>query len=156
MSLREFKKQASEDFLMHRNNLRENYSWIENYCNNNYGKGNYLDWLAERFELININKTELINLIGIDYIKSHSFGFRIRPTLKNAVDLLRNILIDNSIEFKYKKNGNRAVLELLQQIRDNLTHQGKYEVESEQYKRNLYIITNASIISDRIVKLIDK
>jgi hypothetical protein len=65
MSLKEFKKQASENFIKHRNNFRENYTWIENYCKNKYGKGDYLDWLSKRYNLIEVNRKELINLISI-------------------------------------------------------------------------------------------
>ena len=156
MSLKEFKNKVSSDYIEHRNNFKDNYTWIENYCKKKYGKKNYLDWLAERLNLIEVNRVELINLVSIDYIKSHSLGFVVRPTLKDATNLLRNLLIDRTIEFNYTKNENRAVLELLKQIRDNLTHQGKYEIDRNQLERNVHIIKNASIISGRIVELIDE
>ena len=63
--------------------------------------------------------------------------------------------MDNEIKHKYKKSLERAVFELLQVIRDNITHYGKFEYTKKQYNRNLTLIKNASLITYSLVQEIE-
>lgn len=154
--MREFKEKVSAEYQNHRNNFRDCYSFIENYCKKKYNNGNYLDLLSENTKLIEICKEEISEVIQQDYIKSNNYDFEVRPIVKNATDFLRKEILGEEIEHKYKKSLERAVYELLQAIRDNITHYGKLEHSEEQYNRNLILIKNASLITCSLVQEIEE
>ena len=111
--------------------------------------------LSETTNLTDTCNKEIIKLIQQDYIKSNNYKFKVRPNIKNATDFLRKEILGEEIEHKYKKSLERAVYELLQAIRDNITHYGKLEYSENQYNRNLILIKNASFITCTLVKEIE-
>ena len=153
--MREFNEKASEEYQFHRTNFRDCYTYIEDYCQIKFNSGNYLDLLAETTNLKEICRKEIIEIIKQDYVKSQSNNFNIRPIVKNATDFLRKEILGEDIEHKYKKSLERAVYELLKAIRDNITHQGKFEISENQYKRNEILIKNASLITCSLVQEIE-
>lgn len=153
--MREFKEKESEEYRNHRNNFRDCYSYIENYCQEKYNNGNYLDLLSETTNLTDTCNKEITKLIQQDYIKSNNYKFKVRPNIKNATDFLRKEILGEDIEHKYKKSLERAVYELLQAIRDNITHYGKLEYLENQYNRNLILIKNASLITCTLAQEIE-
>ena len=153
--MREFKEKVSEEYKNHRNDFRDYYSFIENYCKEKYNNGNYLDLISKDINLTKSCKKEISELIQQDYIKSNNYNFKVRPDVKNATDFLRKEILDSEVEHKYQKSLERAVYELLQAIRDNITHYGKFEHTKEQYNRNLILIKNASLITKVVVSKIE-
>lgn len=128
--INKFKKKALEDgYATYRENLLTNFAWIENFCKENYGKGDYIHWLSEKINLFEENEKTLTELVGLDYIKSNSLNFQVSPTIKSATDFLRKKLLDTTIQANYEKSESRAAFELLKQVRDNLIHSGKFEME---------------------------
>lgn len=153
--MKEYKEKESDEYRNYRNDFRDCYSFIENYCKEKYNTGNYLDLLSETTNLIETCKHEIIDLIQQDYIKSSNFNFEVRPNIKSATDFLRHKMLGLEIEYKYKKSLERAVYELLQAMRDNITHYGKFEHLELQYNRNLVLIKNASKITLKIIQQIE-
>jgi len=154
--VREFKEKISEEYQNHRNNFRDCYTYIENYGRNKYKSGNYLDFLAKTTNATETCKNEIEKIIQQDYIKANGNNFNVNPRLKNATDFLRKEILGKNVQHNYNKSLERAIYELLQTIRDNLIHYGKFEVSENQYERNYLIIKNASIISDNLVKQLEK
>lgn len=153
--MNKFKSKAKEDGNWdNRSNFRHNYAEFENYCHTNYGKGNFLDWASNKFQIFEHCKSLLSELVEMDIIKSHSNNFKISPTIENATNLLRQELLDESIKSNYKKDPNRAAFELLALIRHNLNHQNKSELEEDQYIRNSNIIRIANEISNILMEQI--
>lgn len=154
--MKEFKKKVTEDNYYYRNNLKDNYTFIEKFAKYKYKTGNYLDYISNETNMIKSNSKEIIEIIKQDYIKSNSLGFELNQTVKNATDFLRKELLNQKIDVIYKKGAERAVFELLKQIRDNITHNGKFEITEEQYRRNFKLVKNASIITEEVVNFIEK
>ncbi len=155
MPIKEYREKETAELKEYRANFRDNYTFIEAYCKHKFNSGNYLDLLSKETNLIETCTNEIEILISQEYIKSNSFGFNVTPSVKNATDFLRIEMIGTEGEHQYKKSSERAVYEILQQLRDNLTHDGKFEVSEEQFERNSILIKNASIISNSIVKILE-
>lgn len=155
MSLKKYREKESNEFRKYRNDFRDNYSFMENYCKKEFNSGNYLDLISKKTNLIEACPNEIIELIKQDYIKSNDYRFQVKPDVKNATDFLREKLLNTETEHQYKKSLERAVYELLQVIRDNLTHYGKFEISDKQYDRNLVLIKNAAIISFAVINAIE-
>jgi len=153
--MKQYKEKESEEYRNYRNDLRDFYSFIENYCKEKYNTGNYLDLLSETTNLAETCKQEIIELIQQDYIKSSNYNFEVRPKIKSATDFLRYKMLGLEIEHNYKKSLERAIYELLQAIRDNITHYGKFEYSEIQYNRNLILTKNASKITWKVVQEIE-
>ena len=153
--MKEYKEKESEEYRIYRNDFRDCYSFIENYCTEKYNTGNYLDLLSETTNLTETCKHEIIDLIQQDYIKSSNYNFEVRPIIKSATDFLRYKMLGLEIEHNYKKSLERSVYELLQAMRDNITHYGKFEHLVLQYNRNLILIKNASKITWKVVQDIE-
>lgn len=153
--MKEYKEKESEEYRNYRNDFRDYYSFIENYCKEKYNTGNYLDLSSETIKLTETCKQEIIELIQQDYIKSINYNFDIGPNIKSATDFLRFKIIELETEHNYKKSLERAVFELLQAIRDNITHYGKFEHSEIQHNRNLNLIKNASKIACIVVQEIE-
>lgn len=150
-----FKSRAKEDGNWeNRSNFRDNYAEFENYCHTNYGKGNFLDWASEKFEIFEPNRSLVSELVQMETIKSHNNNFDVSPTIEDATNLLRQILLDPTIKSNYKKGPNRATFELIALIRHNLNHQNKSELEDKQYVRNSKIVLNANKIFNVLMEQI--
>jgi len=139
-----------------RGNLKENYSLLEKYCKDEIGKKATVLLLSEKHNLL--QNDEIVNavksIIELDYIKSNNFDFKVNPDIKNATDFLRHILLGVEIESNFAHNGSKAILYLLQQIRDNITHNGKFELDDEQFERNYQFVKAGSEISDKIIEML--
>jgi hypothetical protein len=155
LKMKNFIEKASEEYRDHRNNFRDCYAYIEHYCKKKYNSGNYLDLLSETTSLTETCKKEISEIIKQDYIKSNNYNFEVRPNVKSATDFLRNKILGKNIEHVYNKSLERAIYELLQVLRDNITHYGKLEHSNEQYNRNLILIKNASLITCSLVQDLD-
>lgn len=156
MSLKKFKKKQTSELKDYRTNFRDNYTFLEAYCKKEFNSGNYLDLLSEKTNLIEKNSSEIKEIISQDYIKSNGFDFNVTPDIKNATDFLRIELLGNKETHNYKKTQERAVYEILQQLRDNLIHDGKFEISDEQFHRNFILLKNASIISSSVIEILEK
>lgn len=154
--MKPFKERAAGDGnLINRANFRENYAEFEKYCKQHYGKGNFLDWAAEQFNILNESQEYVIELVKLNTIKSHNFNFEISPNIENATSLLRKELLDSSIKTTYTKSPNRATFELLSLVRNNLNHQNKSEMDEDQYLRNYNIVKFANLISEILLNKIE-
>tara|TARA_R110002049_G_scaffold69023_1_gene178836 strand:+ start:5293 stop:5769 length:477 start_codon:yes stop_codon:yes gene_type:complete len=156
MSLKEFKKKETIKLKEYRTSYRDNYTFLETYCKKEFNSGNYLDLLSKKTNLIEQNSREIKEIVEQDYIKSNNYDFKVTPDVQNATDFLRIELLGMQGKHNYKKSTERAVYEILQQIRDNLTHYGKFEVSNEQFDRNFILIKNASIISSSLIKILEE
>lgn len=153
--MKQFKEKVTNEYRQHRYEIRENFTWFENFCKESYSKGNFFDKFSRDYDVLSGNENEIQEIISLNYIKSHSYGFRVRPTIKGATDLLRNLYIDQSIRYSYSKNPNHALIEILKQVRDNITHHGKFEITSDQMERNFILVKNCSIILARIISFLE-
>jgi len=150
-----FKAKASKDNLLtYRAVFRENYSEMERYCADNNHKKNCTDWIANQINLFEGNEKIIRDLVSLEPIRSNNLNFKVTPTVQKATDFLRKRLIDDSIQTDYDKSESRAVFELVQQIRDNLTHQNKSEIERNQYERNHEILKLGSELTNSIIEKI--
>lgn len=154
--MREFQEKVSGEYRNYRDNFRDSYTYIENYGRNKYKSGNYLNFVAKTTNATEICQNEIAEIIRLDYIKSNANNFNVRPKVKNSTDFLRKEILKKNEQHNYNKSLERALYELLQTIRDNITHYGKFEVSENQYERNFVLIKNASIIANNIVKQIEK
>lgn len=135
----------------YRNNFRDNYSEIENLSKKENQRNNLINWLGNKIDIINENEDLVTDLIKMDYVKSNSFQFQVKPDVKSATDFLRKYMLDKEIKSDFKGSQNEALLIILRQIRDNLTHYNKSEIESVQFNRNYKLIEIGSKISDIII-----
>ena len=154
--MREFQEKVSEEYRNHRDNFRDCYTYIEKYGRNKFKNGNYLDFVAKTTNATEICQNEIAEIIRLDYIKSNGNNFKVRPTVKNSTDYLRKEILKKNVQHSYNKSLERALYELLQTIRDNIVHYGKFEVSENQYERNFVLIKNASIIANNLVEQIEK
>ncbi len=155
-NLNEFNdKIKGTDYYFHRNNFRDNYTFLEKYCKENYKNKNVHICLPKIFNFI--KEEEILKnvkiLIALDYIKDNNFGFNVNPSVKNSTDLLRQHLLNNDANV-IDDNQNKSLFVLLKQIRDNLIHDGKFELEEMQFERNLEITKIASEISNTIIVIL--
>lgn len=151
--IRAFKSRANEDgFEKHRNSFRENFTWLEAYCKEAYGKGDFINWLSKQVDIIKGNEDAIRGLVELDYIKSNSLNFEVSPTVRDATDFLRKLPPIQKLSQKDISDQSNAVLILLKQLRDNITHSGKFETETTQYERNYHLINLASNLSDVVIE----
>jgi|ERR1035437_1190623 hypothetical protein len=148
-------KASNTEFLSLISTFSINYTRLDKYCKLNYGKGNFIEWISEKINLLSGNEELVKELIMLDYIGDNSLNYEKSPTVINATDYLRKILIDNSIISKWKKSDSRAIFEILKQIRDNITHFGKFEIEDSQFDRNFLIIKIATKLSESMIEKIN-
>ncbi len=156
MSLKEYRKKETTKLKEYRTIFRDNYTFLENYCKKEFNNGNYLDLLSRKTNLIERNSNEIKEIIEQDYIKSNNYDFNVTLDVQNATDFLRIELLGIEGKHNYKKSAERAVYEILKQIRDNLTHYGKFEITDEQFGRNFILIKNASIISSSLIEILEE
>jgi hypothetical protein len=153
----EFRKKINgSDNEKFRANLKENYTLLEKYCKEKIGKKATVMLLSDRLDLHkNIDVVNAIkSIIELDYIKSNSLNFEVNLDVKNATDFLRQNLLGIETESKFAHNESKAILYLLQQIRDNITHNGKFELDEEQFERNYKLVKAGSEISDKIIEML--
>ncbi|HLS11805.1 MAG TPA: hypothetical protein VK050_06560 [Flavobacteriaceae bacterium] len=149
--MKRFREKETEELKKYRNDFRDNFAYIESFCKKKFkGKFN-LDLLSKQTNLAEICREEIVELIEQDYIRSNSYNFEIRPSVKNATDFLRKEILNEKIDVTYRGNVERAVFDLLKEIRDNLVHYGKFEVDDAQYDRNFILIKNATLITATLI-----
>lgn len=143
------------EYIKSREILRDTYTAIEKYCKANKIKKNHLEWISNQINLLDNeeSKKNIIELIKLDYVHSNELNFQIKPNIKNATDFLRNKLlnIENENQYKIKYNETRAVLSIIEQVRHNLTHDGKFETDAHQLQRNTELLKYCTIILDDII-----
>lgn len=139
-----------------RANLKENYTILEKYCKDNIGKKATVMLLSQKLNLLQNHEivTAIKSIIELDYIKSNSLDFIVNPDVKSSTDFLRHILLGIEIESNFAYNESKAILYLLKQIRDNITHNGKYELDEKQLERNYKFVKAGSEISDKIIEML--
>lgn len=153
-NLEEFNKKVKEnDYYIYRNNFRDNYTFLEKYCKENFKNKNVHNCLPQNFNFI--NETEIYektkNLTDLEYIKDNNYEFKVNPTVEKSTNLLREA-------FANKENGsvnedelNKSIFLLLKQVRDNLIHDGKFDLEENQFNRNYEITKISSEMTDLII-----
>lgn len=146
------------DYYFYRNNFRESYTFLEKYCKENFKNKNVHICLPQKINFIEIAEIlkELKKIIELDYIKDNNYGFDINPNVKKSTDLLREYFNSENINYASDDEYNKSLFVLLKQVRDNLTHDGKFELEDLQFKRNYEIIKIASEITDKIIEVLKK
>lgn len=157
-NFREFiTKIEGTEYEVNRHNFREYYTALENFWKTNKVKSNPLDWLSNRIDLTNEEKIkeDIINLITLDYVKANDFRFEVKPLIRNATNFLRNELLQEQNEHNFNKNKTMAILLIIEQIRNNITHDGKIELEENQYNRNEELILYSQNILEYIVQNIE-
>lgn len=155
--IRMFREKLSQDQenLENRRTLHEHYEWLESYWQNKYTGNNHVDKFVEEFgdyyweiEAIkeNARKFSFYPPVG-----SSKRNFEPTESIIRATFYLRYFSglheeefpdVDNEKETgeKWKKSSFNALLTILKQIRDNLFHGRKMELENEQYNRNKELI----------------
>lgn len=148
MSLKDFRKEASTDGNNEiRGELHDRYTWLENHCNDK----NHLSKLSQEYDLHLEGGTDLLDrLKKLIPIKSNDFNFKVRPIIQSASNYLKG-----NENHGYKGNKSFAILQIIKEIRDNLTHHGKHEIDSQQYKRNMELVYIANEYLSILIDLIE-
>lgn len=153
-NLDEFNNKVNNtDYSNYRNNFKDKYTFLEKYCKENYKNKNVHSCLPQKFNFLNeveiLNKTK--ELINLEYIKDNNYGFIVNPSVQKSTDLLRAVFANQENENINKVELNKSLFQLLKQIRDNLIHDGKFELEENQFNRNFQITKISSEMSDLII-----
>lgn len=154
-NLDEFNNKVKDtDYSNYRNNFKDNYTFLEKYCKENHKNKNVHSCLPQNFNFINeeeiYEKTK--KLVDLEYIKDNNFGFNINPTVQKSTDLLREIFANQENGNVNQVELNKSLFQILKQVRDNLTHDGKFELEENQFNRNYEITKISSEMTDLIIK----
>ena len=143
------------EYIKSREILRDNYTAIEKYCKANKINKNHLEWISGQIDLLDNeeSKKNIIELIKLDYVRGNDFFFKVKPEVVRASDFLRSALlnVENENQHKIKYNQTRAVLYIIEQVRHNLTHDGKFETDDNQLERNTKLVKYCALILDDIV-----
>lgn len=138
----EFYQNAGTDYLKSRELLRDHYTLIERLARSLSERKDILQTVSLQTNIFNRCRENVDHIVTQPYIKSNSFNFKIRPGTIISTNLIREAIENN-------EDGNhtieKAIFQLVKEIRDNLTHDGKFEI-GEQKKRNLLFVSNAASI----------
>jgi hypothetical protein len=139
--------------------FHEAYEWFEGFLVA-YGR-NAFDKFSLEYQDFYWNKSSIKDLtkklILYPPIGSSKLDFEPTPTILRSTYFLRKVcgipLDENelSIANKWKKSEFQAILEIIKQIRNNLFHGMKMNLEENQYKRNKELIAIASELMTEIL-----
>ena len=156
-NLNEFNSKVKDtDYSSYRNNFKTNYTFLEKYCKENYNNKNVYNCLPQKFDFINEEEIYIKTkkLIDLEYIKDNNLGFNVNPNVQKSTNLLREVFGNQKNENVDQVELNKSLFQLLKQVRNNLTHDGKFELEENQLNRNYEITKISSDISDLIINKI--
>lgn len=141
--------------LLQRRQFHEQYEWLEAYIDERYSN-NHIERFSNEFGKF-LWKFDEIKSVAHSFalyppIGSSSLGFEPTLTIKRATfhllyfsgvleEEFPEINNDKEIGQKWMKNSFNALFVIVKQIRDNLFHGKKIEIEEEQYQRNKELIT---------------
>src|SRR5690625_6437042 len=114
--MKRFREKETEELKKYRNDFRDNFAYIESFCKKKFkGKFN-LDLLSKQTNLAEICREEIVELIEQDYIRSNSYNFEIRHSVKNSTDFLRKEILYEKIDVIYSINIERDVFDFFNVI----------------------------------------
>ncbi len=145
------------DNLVARRILHENYEWLESYWHDKYKGNNHIDKFTNDFNSFYWNLPE-IKKISKKFsfyppVASSNRNFEPTEAIKRATYFLRHhselhddfpdTNNEKEIGLKWTKSSFNALLTIVKQIRDNLFHGRKMDIEEERYNRNKELINMA-------------
>lgn len=150
-----------------RRRLHENYEWLESYWQDNYKGNNHIDKFCNDFSNFYWSLTEIKNIAHklalYPPVGSSKRNFEPSITIQRATfflrhfsDLFENVFPDTDNEKEiashWSKSPLNAVLTIVKQIRDNLFHGRKMELNEPQYTRNKELINMAVQFTDLVLE----
>lgn len=142
------------DNLSLRRQFHEQYEWLEAYWDERY-KTNQLDKFSKEFGDLYWDLKEIKSiaheLAMYPPVGSSTLAFEPTPTIKKATfhllyfsnvleELFPEIQNNKEIGAEWNKNSFNAILTIIKQIRDNLFHGKKMEIQEDQYRRNKELV----------------
>lgn len=152
-----------------RRTFHEHYEWLDAYWAENYGSNSISKFCKDHetfyWDIISIREIAR-KFCFYTPVASSSYNFEPTKPIKSATYYLKhkgnlvqggpNDDYEEQIAEGWKKSPFEALLTILKQIRDNLFHGKKMELEAEQYQRNKDLISMAvtatAIILDNLEK----
>ena len=167
--IRLFREKLKNDKENHtiRRRLHENYEWLEAYWQNKYKGNNHIDKFCNEFENFywEINDIKEVSREFAFYPPVGSSKNNFEPTisiqratyhLRYFAEIIEEEFPDTSNEkeigSKWNKSSFNALLIIVKQIRDNLFHGRKTELEEPQYTRNKELIMMAVRVTDIVLE----
>ncbi len=160
-----------QDNLNARRSLHEQYEWIEAYWQHRYNGNNPLSKFSKEFESYYWGLSDFRELTrefsSFSPVGSSKRNFDPTESVKQATLYLRHHAklfevkfpdIDNEKEVRkmWKKSSFEAILTIVKQVRDNLFHGRKMDLEENKYQRNKELVTMSSNITRLILdKLVE-
>jgi len=156
--IRLFREKLAQDKenLDVRRTLHEHYEWLESYWQNRFKGNNHIDKfdkeLGEYFWNLKQTKTIAYKVAFYPPVGSSKNDFQPSISIQRATyflryfsDLFEEEFPDTSNEKEigilWNKSSFAALLTIVKQVRDNLFHGRKMELEEPQYTRNKELIT---------------
>jgi len=153
-----FRQRLAEDpdNLNIRRTMHEQYEWLDSYWKEKYGDANQIDKFCDEYEKFYWECAEVREVARklSFYPPVGSSSYNIEPTpqiqratyyLKHKSNLVEGGFPKNEAEealaSQWKKSSFNALLTIVKQIRDNLFHGQKMDLEENQYKRNKELVT---------------
>jgi hypothetical protein len=148
-----------------RRDLHENYEWIEAFWYGKYGKSFQVESFCNEFDTYYWKNKDLKgiakDLVYLPPVVSSSYGNEVTPDILAATYFLRQEtgLIEegyqkyenhNAIVVKWKNGSLYALMSILKQIRDNLFHGRKMDLDHDVYEGNKKLVK----LAVRITKII--
>lgn len=175
--IRLFRERLAQDKenLDLRRTLHEHYEWLESYWQNKYKGNNHIDRfgneVGDYYWNMKATKTIAKKFAFYPPVGSSKNNFEPNVTIQRATfylryysDLFEEEFPDTSDEKEigglWRKSSFVALLTIVKQIRDNLFHGRKMELEELQYTRNKELISMSvevtSIILDKLEEAEEK
>src|SRR5690606_7108833 len=164
------KLNSDADNLKVRRELHEHYEWLEAYWRARYIGNNYIDKFDEEFGTFFWN-IEQVREVAHDFafyppVGSSNNNFLPTTHINRATFYLRynsNLIKpefpgetgEKEIASQWKKSSFAALLTIVKQIRDNLFHGRKTEIEEPQYQRNKELVSLAVKFTGTVLDNLD-
>lgn len=159
-----FRQRLAEDpeNLNIRRTMHEHYEWLDSYWKERYGDANQIDKFCGEFEKFYWECAEIKEvarkLSFYSPVGSSSYNFEPSVQIQRATYFLKHKsnLVEGGfpkdegeevLANQWQKSSFNALLTIVKQIRDNLFHGQKMDLEETQYKRNKELITMAASLT---------
>jgi len=155
-----------QDNLNVRRSFHEQYEWLEAFWQHRYGKSNHISRFAQEFEsfywVIPEIKALTAEFSAYTPVGSSSRNFDPTNSVRQATFFLRHHC--GLFEYDFPDEGGEAelgsewdkspfvaILTIVKQVRNNLFHGRKMDMQEDRYQRNKELVTMSSNITRLIL-----
>ena len=163
-----FRKRIAKDRenLLARRSFHEQYEWLEAFWQHRYGGKNHVSRFAQEFESFFWAIPDFRALTGelsaYTPVGSSNNNFDPTKSVRRATFFLRHHCGlyeydfpddggESELGLEWKKSPFEAILTIMKQVRDNLFHGRKMDLEDDKYRRNKELVTMSSNITKAIL-----